>query len=195
MAERRRPPERDVCHVLQVQRVSARPRGQETVMCLLYYERELDDRDHARRVYRSLRPEQTALACGNCGTCERCARTTCRSAGSCARPTPSSRGQDDGDPGAPHVIRSGHRRCMTSRTRARDASATTPGSSTSRRRAARTASTTAPSAMRGKRSTPISVTPEGLREPAGLGGAGSRATDARAAGSLVHDVRSVPAGA
>jgi predicted aldo/keto reductase-like oxidoreductase len=44
---------------------------QETVMCLLYYDRELNDARHARQVYRSLRPEQTALACGNCGTCER----------------------------------------------------------------------------------------------------------------------------
>ncbi len=44
---------------------------EETVMCLLYYDRELDAPGHARQVYRSLRPEQTALACGNCGTCEK----------------------------------------------------------------------------------------------------------------------------
>lgn len=44
---------------------------EETVMCLLYYDRDLDAPGHARQVYRSLRPEQTALACGDCGACER----------------------------------------------------------------------------------------------------------------------------
>jgi len=44
---------------------------EEMVMCLLYYDRELGLPGHARQVYRELRPEQTALACANCGTCER----------------------------------------------------------------------------------------------------------------------------
>jgi len=53
---------------------SACPQGlevEETVMCLLYYDRELGDPGYAQQVYRSLPPERTALACANCGTCER----------------------------------------------------------------------------------------------------------------------------
>ena len=44
---------------------------EEMVMCVLYYDRDLNLPGHARQVYRELRPEQTALACANCGACER----------------------------------------------------------------------------------------------------------------------------
>jgi len=50
------------------------PRGiavEESLRCLLYYDAQHGDQEHARQVYASLPRERTVAACAACGTCER----------------------------------------------------------------------------------------------------------------------------